>query len=139
MSSSLADCSVGTQNGAGFKSIDINTVQIESLLQLRTGRAATSRIQWERLPERMDHFWDYTRLGVSKYGLLAHHTYNKALAKEDNLHILVSNYIATLKMRVNQKKKNPCFSKWILPYINCNQQHNSLLASFYLLTIQREL
>lgn len=92
----------------------------------------------------MDYFWDYTRLGVSKYGLLAHHTYNKALAKEDNLHILVSNYIATLKMRVNQKKKkkkNPCFSKWvgILPYINCNQQHNSQLASFYFLTIQREL
>lgn len=66
MSSSLADCSVGTQNGVGFKSIDINTVQIESLLQLRTGRAATSRVQWEKLPERMDHFWDYTRLGVSK-------------------------------------------------------------------------
>jgi len=84
MSSSLADCSVGTQNhyGVGFKSIDKNTVQIESLPQLRTGRAATSRVQWEMLPERMDHFWEYTRLEVSKYGLLAHHAYNKALAKK---------------------------------------------------------
>lgn len=84
MSSSLADCSVGTQNhyGVGLKSTDINTVQIESLLQLRTGRAATSRVQWEKLPERMDYFWDYTRLGVSKYGLLGHRTYNKALAKK---------------------------------------------------------
>lgn len=45
----------------------------------------------------MDHFWDYTRLEVSKYGLLGHYIYNKALAKEDNLHILVSKYIATLK------------------------------------------